>query len=325
MGHTGNEVDQLFSILATELKANVKTIEDLQEIIENSDIKPKAIYRDLEYIFGWKNYVTPWLTDVPLVNHSKYNSFIVKKENGVVKFRAKRFPQFSDMEYEPRAGIRLLKENTQFYPVEAAEFRTDELPFEKIRRTVSIVTSKMPLLEKMKITESWDRLRKKLENVPLMRKNLRKMLLTDLPKQEGTVAPGIPEFLLDADDGNVISGDLHDESVHEGSFDDDDICVDMDICVYTDSKKGRPWVGRVKEMLPGGKFIIHWFERKSGRGNRYTAMFNQDGTPNILELELTMVMFTAFSEEKREDSFVIPPFWQKNIRLEYEKLDNKNN
>ena len=283
-------------------------------------MKPKAIYRELDYIFGWKTYVKPFLTDPPLVNHSFYNSFKVTKEKGVVKFRAKRLPQYSDTELEPRAGIRLLKENTQFYPVGPADFRTAEIPFDRISKTVSIITSKMPLLEKMKVQESWDRLREKLESFP-GRKVLKKMKLTELPKQAVTVLPDVPEFLLDADDGNVISGDLCEESVGEGSL--EEICEDTDVCVYTEATKGRPWVGRVREMLPGGKFVIHWFERKSGRGSLFTALSNPDGTPNLGKLDLSVIMFWAFTESRRQDSFTIAPFWLETIRREYVQLDNK--
>ena len=246
------------SILANELKSDITTIEDLKHKLENAPIKPKSICRSLDFIFGWKSFVTPCLTDPPLVHHSRYNSFIVRKEQGLVKFRAKRLPQDNDSELEPRAGLRLLKENTQFLPVEAAEFRTSEIPFDRIFRTVSVITSKLPLLEKMRIQGSWDRLRDELEGFPGRRSTLRKMILTDLPKQRRNVPPAIPDFLLDAHDGNEISGNLHDESIEEGSL--DEISEDIDVCVYTDSSKGKPkpWVGRVKQMLPGGKFVIQW-------------------------------------------------------------------
>ena len=62
-----------------------------------------------------------------MINHSS-NSFKWQCEEDSVKFRAKKLPQ--DSEFVPRAGIRLLKEETHFYPVESAEFRTHEIPFD---------------------------------------------------------------------------------------------------------------------------------------------------------------------------------------------------
>ena len=239
-----------------------------------------------------------------------------------MKFRAKRLPQDNDVELEPRAGLRLLKENVQFYPVESAEFRTDELPFDRIFKTVSIITSKLPLLDKMTVQGSWDRLRKKIESFPGRRRLLRKMKLTELPKQTIADPPEIPEFLRDSEEGNAISGDVHEESFEEG--DREEILEDTDVCVYTETSKGRPWVGRVKQMLPGSKFVIHWYGRKSGRGDVFTALLNPNGTASLGELELSTVMFWAFTEKRREDSFSIAPFWMETLRLEYEKLDNMN-
>ena len=306
------------SILANEFKSDIKTVEELKEKISNAPIKPMPICRSLEFIFGWKNFVTPWLADPPLVNHSNYNSFVVQKEDGKVKFRAKKLPQ--DSELEPRAGIRLLKDDTQFFPVDPADFRTHEIPFDRIFKAVTIVTSKLSLNEKMRIQSSWDRLRDCLEAAPRRMSLLRKMILTDLPKQAQNDLPVAPAFLRDKEDVNTISGDLYDENIDEGSL--EEIHEDMDVCVYTDLTAGRPWVGRVRQILPGRKFHIQWFIRKSGRGQIFTAMTNEDGTPNLSELELGTIMFWEMTENRKADSFKLSQFWLETIRMEYEKLDS---
>ena len=83
VGHTGNEVDQLFSILTSEFKSdNITTVEDLKDKILNAPIQPKPVCKSLEYIFGWKDFVTPWLSAPQLANHSKYNSFSFHQKEG---------------------------------------------------------------------------------------------------------------------------------------------------------------------------------------------------------------------------------------------------
>ena len=83
VGHTGNEVDQLFSILTSEFKSdNITTVEELKDKILNAPIQPKPDCTSLEYIFGWKEFVTPWLSDPQLANHSKYNSFSFNHKEG---------------------------------------------------------------------------------------------------------------------------------------------------------------------------------------------------------------------------------------------------
>ena len=105
-----------FSILANEFKSDdIKTVEELKNKILNAPIEPAPVCVDLDYIFSWKEFIGPNLADPPLKNHSMYHSFIVAKEEDVVKFRAKRYPQ--DKEYVPRAGLKVVKEGVQFIPV----------------------------------------------------------------------------------------------------------------------------------------------------------------------------------------------------------------
>ena len=43
------------------------------------------------------------------------------------------------------------------------------------------------------------------------------------------------------------------------------------------------WVVMVKQMLPGRKFVIQCFGRKSGRGKTFTAFVGEDGTFSFCE------------------------------------------
>ena len=185
---------------------------------------------DLDYIFNWKEFIGPNLADPPLKNHSMYHSFIVAKEEGVVKFRAKRYPQ--DKEYVPRAGLRLVKEGVQFIPVGAADFRVESIPFDKINRTISVMTSMLPLGEKILIQNSYDRLRDKLEAAPKRKHLYEKLDLASLPKIDYSVRNGPPISICD--DGLVeeITGDLLEESISEGSL--EEIREDIDVCVYSE-------------------------------------------------------------------------------------------
>ena len=56
-------------------------------------------------------------------------------------------------------------------------------------------------------------------------------LLTGLPKQVIHDLQIVPALLRDTDDRIVISGDIHDEEVEEGS--PEEIHEDLDVCVYT--------------------------------------------------------------------------------------------
>ena len=66
----------------------------------------------------------------------------------------------------------------------------------------------------------------------------------------------VPDYLEEHDDeGNELTGDKFPEVITEGDF-DSDICIGMDVCTYTEDKQGRPWVGRIMQLLENGKFVL---------------------------------------------------------------------
>ena len=91
VGHTGNQCDQLFSILANEFKCEIPTVNDLKLKIRNSPIEPKPIVQSLDVIYDWKAVVEGSL--FPLEYHSLYNSFRIMEERGEVTLKVKRLPQ----------------------------------------------------------------------------------------------------------------------------------------------------------------------------------------------------------------------------------------
>ena len=127
----GNEVDQVFSILSGELKKNeISTLDDLKNVILNSPIEPKPVVRSQMFTWDWKANVEGHLN--PLENHSFFNSFSFKKEEGVVCLRYKKYPH--SPEYGPEKGIQLMKSRVDSSPVPVADFRIDKLELDKVIR-----------------------------------------------------------------------------------------------------------------------------------------------------------------------------------------------
>ena len=52
------------------------------------------------------------------------------------------------------------------------------------------------------------------------------------------------------------------ESLDEGDF-KEDMQEGLDVLVYSKVKKGRPWCGRIIQIVDSHKFIIHWFHSSS--------------------------------------------------------------
>ena len=325
VGHTGNQVDQLFSILASQFKSEISTIESLKHKIVSANIVPKPVCISLEFVYDWKNFISPQFAEPQLSNHSKYYSFKITKEDEIVKIRGKKLPQHPDSTLYPRAGIQILKEDISFPPVGSAGFRVDEIKFDQIFSGIRKMTSKFSLDEKMKVESSWENLRKSLESLPSKSGSLRKMNLADLPIQPVT-AVGMVCDESDSDDSEIdmLTGNVCAETIEEGNL-EEDITVGTDLCVFTESNRGRPWVGRVQELLPGKKFKIQWFSRRSGRGKIFSAMTLSDGSPYVSEEDFESIMFWEMSENRRSDSFTLSNFWLEAMKEEYKKLDLANN
>ena len=319
VGHTGNQCDQLFSILTQEFKSEIRTVEELMMKIRNSPISPKANVHHLLFIHDWKSFIIPNLADKGLKNHSHYNSFQFKSENGLVNFRAKKYPQNS-MWY-PTEGIQLLKDEINYTPVSAAEFRQEDLNLDKVLADLrKIYFPLMPEKDRKRVSDSWEKLTNTLERIPT--KHLPAMHILEILKQIPSAAPMVPEVFQqyqEKDNLPALVGEHRPPVVEESHF-IEEWKAGMDVVLLTSSKKHRPWVGRVKKILSAHEFEIQWFQRKS-RSNIFWALKNKDGSPYVSTASADSVMFWEMSKDSGPESFVLSEYWLKRISYEYESHD----
>ena len=242
-------------------------------------MSPKPLCRTLLYIYGWKNFIEEKLNH--LENHSRFNSFVLSRENNEVRLRAKQLPQ--DHLLVPRAGIRLLKPGIAIEPIGAAEFRLENINFDKIMKGIDKLIEHKTLPVRMRVNSSWDNLRSSLERLPLRRSTFEKMDLSVLPTLPEDSSSSETSPLINNEQIPELIGEHCDEDVNEGYL-DDEVKVNMDVCIYTAEKKSRPWVGRIVEILSNRQFILQWYTRKSIRSLNFTALSNPDGSPALATL-----------------------------------------
>ena len=320
---SGNEVDRMFSVLAKLFKeSEMRCIDDLMRTMQESPITPSPVCKNLFYAFDWKKFVKPNLSNIPLEYHSFYHSFMVSKEGGKTRFRGKLYPQ--DTDYSPPSGIQLMKDEVEFSPVGPMEFLLDRIELPKVFRSLDGYLSTFPLRERMRISSSWEALRKTLESLPARSENLMKMRIGELPRQEQENPAALPEhiaqFVIERE-VPALKGDIIPEVIADGDF-DTEIVEGADVVVYTKSKSNRPWVGRVQRILPAGMFSVHWYQRRS-RSNTWYAMVMPDGSPVLSEQDNKVVMFWHISESatRTESSFQLSHYWLEKIKQEYIEHD----
>ena len=290
--------------------------------MKEAPIIPKAKVEELWFIWDWRSFITPKLSEKSLVNHSFYHSFQLKKEGDVVALRAKKYTQLS--EWVPEVGIKLLKDGFESSPVPAAELRVETLNLEKVMS--DMYTKFFPTLDsedRKVVAESWEKLVTSLQNLPKQRKNLPPLKLSSLPRQKPATQAVVPDYLE-----TVLIEDLPDlggehcilEPI-DGKF-EIEIRPQMDVAVYTHSVKDRPWLGRVLSVLETeSKFEVNWFSKKKGRTMTFSAMYNSDGSRLTSVLPLESVMMWEFSTNKEVDSFDVSKDWFAKIMSDYESHD----
>lgn len=305
--------------MCQELKSEIRSLDDLFEKLTGAPIHPKAEVEHFLYTWDWKSFISDKLTKKELENHSYYHQFQFVKESELVRMRAKHLPQ--DADWTPTSGLRLVRESVVYEPVPASEFRIEKLDLEHVFRDLLKYFQTLPLPLRMKVSSSWDFLRETLEKLPSKQLNLEKMKILDLPKQASVVSPTIPDEFSQIEEVEIppLKGDIFPEDIEDGRI-EDEIFEGLDVVCYTVSKSKRPWVGRVTEVLPGGKFKINWYIRKKGDLNTFYAM-KLRGQPFLSVQENACVILWGFSEQKDQNSFVISNYWLAKIKCEYENYD----
>ena len=315
-------MDQLFSILTTEFKSEIKSPDDLLNKIRNSVITPKPVCEELFYIWSWRDFVLPNLSSKKLENHSFLHSFLVKKEDGVGVLRGRKYPQDSG-EWLPNDGIKLLKDGVDFSEVDVAEMRIEKLNLGLVFH--GLYTKYFPQLpdqDKRGAMSSWEKLRTVLENLPKKKNNFPKLKLKDFPKQRSKASPVIPPYLqpFQADNIRQLVGARHVMEPQTSVF-EVEIGPGMDVVLYTKQKSTRPWLGPVLTVMQGGKsFQVQWFKRRTKSLTFYSSA-NADGTPFTSIMSTDCVMMWNFSDNKTSQSFELSEEWLEKIMKNYSDHD----
>ena len=220
-------------------------------------MKPMPTVESMWHIFDWRGFVENQL--LPLHYHTRYNSFKLTKENNEVKLRCKRLPQ--SPRYGPPTGLMLVKEDLNLQAnIGSADFRIDQLNLDHLMQFITKRYESFPLFERIDIISNWESVCKKLRDLPKKKETLVKMSLIELPVQDESqnLRP-----LPDMEDQNIdreITGIEFKERIAEGDV--EEVLPGMDVAVYTENKRGRPWVGKVLSINKDqNEFEIHWFEK----------------------------------------------------------------
>ena len=315
-------MDQLFSLLTQKFKSEIRTIEELKHKIVTSGILPQPNVEELDFIWDWKSFALDNLTKEELRNHSNYHGFNIKKQNGQARLRGKRY--LFEKEWFPPTGIRVLAEDTKLEPVDVAPFRIESLNIPKVYQDLKRFLATLPLVDRMTVQNSWDSLRRKLEDLPFQLEKFEKMNLNILPPQSVDNPIVIPDHLSQINKEDVVKdmeGDTFPEDLDDADF-NEDIREGLDVLIYSDVKQGRPWLGRIVKVTGPTSFQIQWYERKKSDRHMFCAALRKDGTPYVSDCDAASVILWNFSTRVDDSSFSVSKFFLSHFKVEYARHDS---
>ena len=213
----------------------------------------------------------------------------------------------------------MLKEGTDFPLVDPAEFRIKKLDLPKVFLHLQKYFSTLPLVERLGVQGSWDRLREKLEKLPSQADVLRKMNIHDLHSFDSIPQINLPHHFAHLGQDEIIpdlEGETFPEELNEADF-EEDVKEGLDVLIYTRSKLGRPWLGRVLSKRDDFNFTIQWYEKRKGNQNNFYASKNADGSAYTSDLETGMVILWNFSTRIDDESFSVNCFFLNKFKEEY--------
>ena len=284
--------------------------------MKNAPIDPKPIVENMFHINDWRGFINDKL--YPLQYHTRYNSFKFSKEEGEVRLRCKRLPQ--SIQYGPPSGLKLLKSGFNLgTPIGSSDFRVDSLDLDSLKRYIENKFSNLPLEERLEVISSWTRRFKILQDLPKRKEGLEKISLRDLPNQVEYSTRPLPENAITSEGACIVGEEFPEDEPLEGHV--EEILPGMDVAVYTETRRGRPWVGRALSIdMESNTFKIRWFMKATGTRNKFVSMSSSDDVSTSIQ-SLESVMFWGFTDDRNEDSFTISSVMMDALRIEYENLD----
>lgn len=272
----------------------------------------------MDYSWDWKSTASQLMTKKEIAQHSNYHVFQIMREGERTVLRAKQY-MFSST-WVPEGGLKLLKDRAESeMPIsDVAEFRVDHLNLEQVSRDLQKYYMTMDLAKRMVVQSSYDRLRKKLESLPVVQDTFEKMNLGDL-RQQVHCEVTIPEnFVHLTEDDELIpelQGARYSEDIQDSIF-ASEFVPGLEVVIYTTTKKDRPWIGRVVERVEDNSFMIQWFKRKSK-----TKTYLKSDLP-LDKIDDASVILWGFTANRSESSFEVEAFYQKRIKILYDEHDS---
>ena len=296
-GHTHNDVDFCFGIIAQKLKkVNIPSFEALKQELSNVNINSqKVLVEEVTHTTDFKRFLENGHL-LQIEGHRSFSQFKIRKEN----LKTKMYVKEDELEenFSFAAGIKLLKDLPKRFNFKVSPFRCDtgySEVFESVfTKFIPTLYSKYTDEEVTKIKNDWENrinylidlkeadftpfdLRLLKPQPPIVsNKELRKAIHPE-PSTSKKVALSATFYPMEISSFSVL-----------------DLKQSVSLVFYTQTKKWRPWIGLFDSLSEDKCSVtVQWLRREK---QNYVLHTKSDGSPYLSSVSVESIMFSDVLE-----------------------------
>ena len=300
VGHTHNDVDWFFSVMASKLKKHeIPCFESLiaeLKLVKIDNVPPVIV--EIKSTTDFSSLIMPHLNLIS--GHTSFFQFKFKKEKlknedvPVTKMFVKE--SSLDEKWQFLSGIKLFNSKPDFRLLQVAQFR-EESPYSEILKSVTkkyfpTLEGKFNETDVNEIKQNW---KERIHFLETCKPEDFK------PFKFETLKPQTPSLEQQTIVENIQRCPSRRETAltatfyptEMSSFSVEDLKLDISLVFYTKVKKSRPWIGLFKGLVNNEdgniEVEVQWLKREK---KQFFLDLNEDGSPYVSTLDIESIMFS---------------------------------
>ena len=333
VGHTHNDVDQYFSVLASKLKKReIPSFENLVDELKKLKMDGVPIVvQEIKSTSDFSSLVLPHLNK--LSGHTSFYQFkFIKEKQGDTGEVTKMFVKENSLKEKWMFldGIKLFKSKPDLTKLKVAPFR-DDSSYEDILKSVRnkyfpTLENKFSVGEVNAIKQNWAQridLLKNCKSEDFLPFDFKKLKPQTPSCEENTIVENIQRCSSRRE--AALTATFYPSEM--SSFSVEDLQLDVSIVFYTNVKRSRPWVGLFQGLCntqDGNLEVeVQWLNREK---KQFLLALNEDGTSYTSRLEIETIMFSDVltnisSTGDRGGPYIMDAETVKEIKSAYDERD----
>ena len=338
VGHTHNDVDWFFSVMASKLKKKeIPSFENLIEELEKLKVDDNPpIVVEIKSTTDFSSLIQPHLNKIS--GHTSFFQFKFKKEklhadqSKVTKMFVKEDSLEEKWQY--KEGIKLFRSRPDFCNLSVSAFREDSCYSEILK---SVTNKYFPTLENKFSTEEVTKIKNHWKDrinylIECKADNFEPFDFKKLkPQAPHTEEATIRENLRRCPSRRETALTATFYPTEFSSFSVQDLKRDVSLVFYTNMKKSRPWIGLFQGLSNNKEgnleVEVQWLRREK---RQFHLALNENGSPYKSSLELESIMFSDILTNMSQDGERSGPYTMdmetvKEIKAAYAERDKALN